>query len=410
MTEQYDPVRQTSTPQTFSQRARTARDRAGLTRPVAGGLVGRSPEWIKGIESGAIGMPRLPMLIRLAALYECDVADLTGDDRIAAATYTKSAHSGLPAVKRALTTYRLTPADVEPQSAEVLHARVRQAWRLWHGDGDHRSRVARLLPDLLADTQHASRALEGVDRRSALVAQAQTYHLAQLFLAFQPAPELVMMTGDRSMTAAQDADSPRAIAGAAWYMNHFYRDANEAADARVELAEQAASLLRQDDEGELARWGLLQLAVALSFAKVGRAGLAWRYWDRANDAAGRLGEDYAHPWLIFGRGVVNAYALTMHNDLVQPGKALEVAAALDLDTVPSQTRRSYHLIEMARAHGLRGEGVATVALLQKARATSPETVRFNMHTRMVLPELARTGPRTVRADARSLALELGIAV
>nr|WSX48905.1 helix-turn-helix domain-containing protein [Streptomyces sp. NBC_00974] len=394
--------------QTFAQRARTARDRAGLTRPVAAGLVGRSAEWVKGIETGAIGMPRLPMLIRLAALYECDVADLTGDDRISAATYTKAAHVDLPAIKRALTTYRLVPGDSQPESAEVLHARVRQAWKLWHGSGDHRSRIATLLPDLLVDTQHAVRALDGPGRRQALIAQAQTYHLAQLFLAFQPTPELVMMTGDRSMAAAQEADSPRAIAGAAWYMNHVYRDANEAAEARVELAEQASALLRQDTEEDLARWGLLQLAVALSFAKVGRGGDAWRYWDRAADAAHRLGEGYAHPWLIFGEGVVSAYALTMHNDLVQPGKALEVAGALDLDTVPSATRRAYHFVEMARAHGLRDEGVAQVALLQKAFKTSPETVRFNMHTRMVLPELAKTGPRAVRSDARELALALGV--
>ncbi|MGW6688210.1 helix-turn-helix domain-containing protein [Streptomyces sp. NPDC054961] len=404
------PAQQDTAPanQTFAQRARTARDRTGLTRPVAAGLVGRSAEWVKGIETGAIGMPRLPMLIRLATVYECDVADLTGDDRISAATYTKAAHADLPAIKRALTTYRLVPGDSQPESAEVLQARVRQAWKLWHGTGDHRSRIAMLLPDLLVDTQHAVRALDGPSRRQALIAQAQTYHLAQLFLAFQPTPELVMMTGDRSMAAAQEADSPRAIAGAAWYMNHVYRDANEAAEARVELAEQASALLRQDNEEDLARWGLLQLAVALSFAKVGRAGDAWRYWDRAADAARRLGESYAHPWLIFGDGVVSAYALTMHNDLVQPGKALDVADALDLDTVPSATRRAYHFVEMARAHGLRDEGVAQVALLQKAFKTSPETVRFNMHTRMVLPELAKTGPRAVRSDARELALELGV--
>lgn len=170
------------------------------------------------------------------------------------------------------------------------------------------------------------------------------------------------------------------------------------------------ALLRQDDEEELARWGLLQLASALSFAKVGRSGDAWRHWDRANGAAGRLGPGYAHPWLIFGQGVVNAYALTMHNDLMQPGKALEVASALDLEAVPSATRRAYHLVEMARAHGLRNEGVASVALLQKAHRESPETVRFNTHTRMVLPELAKSGPRSVRGDARTLALELGVAV
>ncbi|MFF5977184.1 helix-turn-helix domain-containing protein [Streptomyces sp. NPDC012769] len=407
MPEQHSPA---LIPETFAQRARRARDRAGLTRPVAGGLVGRSAEWVKGIENGTIGMPRLPMLIRLAAIYECDIADLTGDERIAAATYTKAAHTDLPAIKRALTTYWLTPADREPESAEVLAARVRQAWKLWHGEGDHRSRIAALLPDLLADTQHSARALDGTERRRALVAQAQAYHLAQLFLSFQPAPDLVMLTGDRSMTAAQDADSPRAIAGAAWYMNHVYRDANEAAEARVELAEQAAALLRQDEEEDLARWGLLQLAVALSFAKVGREGQAWRYWDRANDAARRLGPDYAHPWLIFGQGVVDAYALTMHNDLMQPGKALEVANALDLNTVPSATRRSYHLIETARAYGMQDEGVAAIALLEKAHRESPETIRYNMHTRMVLPELAKTGPRMVRSDAQSLAMELGVAV
>lgn len=39
-------------------------------------------------------MPRLPMRIRLATLYGCDLADLTGDERIAAATYTKSHHGG----------------------------------------------------------------------------------------------------------------------------------------------------------------------------------------------------------------------------------------------------------------------------------------------------------------------------
>ncbi|MDK9497459.1 helix-turn-helix transcriptional regulator [Streptomyces katrae] len=393
---------------TFAQRVRLARDRAGLTRPVAAGLVGRSAEWVKGVETGAIGMPRLPMLIRLATIYECDLGDLTGDERISAATYTKATHTDLPSIKRALTTYRLTPADGEPESAEVLHARVRSAWKLWHGSGGHRSRVAALLPDLLADTQHSARVLDGVERRRALVAQAQAYHLTQLFLAFQPEPELIMLTGDRSMAAAQDADSPRAMAGAAWYMNHVYRDASEAADARVELAEQAASLLRQEDPEDLARWGLLQLAVALSFAKIGKAGLAWRYWDLAQDASRRLGNEYAHPWLIFGKGLVDAYALTIHLDLVQPGKAVEAAASLDLSAVPSATRRSFHMIEAARAYGMQDEGVAAVALLQKAHKTSPETVRFNMHTRMVLPELAKAGPRMVREDARELALALSI--
>ncbi|CAL9405303.1 hypothetical protein SUDANB105_01539 [Streptomyces sp. enrichment culture] len=123
-------------------------------------------------------------------------AELTGDERIAATTYGKAQHGALPAIKRSLTTYRLASADREPEPADVLAARLRQAWKLWHardrrsGPGHtvegNRSRIAALLPGLLADTQHATRSLEGADRRRALVALAETYHLAQLFLSSSP--------------------------------------------------------------------------------------------------------------------------------------------------------------------------------------------------------------------------------
>ncbi|RZB19591.1 XRE family transcriptional regulator [Streptomyces sp. F001] len=409
-------------PSTFGQRVQRARERTGKTRAVVAGLIDQSTEWVKAVETGRIGMPRLPKLLRLAHVLGIeDIAELTGDERIAATTYSKAQHNTLPVVKRALTTYQLVPADRQPEPAEVLAARLRQAWKLWHardrrtGPRDtiegNRSRIVALLPSLLADTQHATRALEGADRRRALVALAETYHLAQLFLSFQPAPDLVMLTGDRAMTAAQDADSPRAIAAAAWYVNHVHRDAGEASEARVELAEQAAALLPdQDDPDHIARRGLLYLAVALSYAKTGQTGDAWRYWDKADTAARQLGDDYAHPWLMFGRGIVDGYAITMHNDLVQPGKALQVADALQLDRIPSATRRSYHLIETARAYGMAGERVAVVSLLKKAYEESPETIRYNLHTRSVLPELVKSGPSMVRDDALGLARDLGVPV
>lgn len=382
----------------------------------------QSTEWVKAIETGRIGMPRLPKLLRLAHVLGVeDLAELTGEERIAATTYSKAQHGALPVMKRALTTYQLAPADREPEPADVLAARLRQAWKLWHAHDrrtgprntieGNRSRIVALLPALLADTRHATRALDGADRRRALVALAETYHLAQLFLSFQPAPDLVMVTGDRAMAAAQDADSPRAIAGAAWYVNHVHRDAGEAAEARVDLAEQAAELLpSNDDPDHIARRGLLHLAVALSYAKTGQAGDAWRYWDKADAAARQLGDDYAHPWLMFGRGIVDGYAITMHNDLVQPGKALQVADSLDLNRIPSATRRSYHLIETARAYGLVGERVSAVALLKKAYEESPETVEYNLHTRSVLPELVKSGPFVVRDDALKLARKLAVPV
>ena len=404
------------------QRVQSARTRTGRTRANVADVMGHSEEWVKAIERGTIAMPRLPKLLRLAQVLGVeDIAELTGDDRIAAASFTKAEHRQLPLVKQALNKHQLVAAARPAEPVEVLAARLRQAWKLWHAaerpasgrdsaEGN-RTRIGRLLPALLADTRHAARTLEGADRRRALMAQAEAYHLAQLFLSFQPAPDLIMLTGDRAMTAAQDADSPRAIAAAAWYVNHVHRDAGEAAEARVELAEQAVALLPDTEDPEcIARRGLLHLAVALSYAKTGQAGDAWRYWDKADAAARRLGDDYAHPWLIFGRGVVDGYAITMHNDLVQPGKALEVADALNLRRIPSATRRSYHLIETARAHGLRNEGAAVVSYLQRAHRESPETIQFNLFTRSALPGLVTSGPSMVREDAEGLARELGVPV
>jgi hypothetical protein len=121
----------------------------------------------------------------------------------------------------------------------------------------------------LHDVRVAVRAVDGGQRRALLAAQAQVYHLTQLFLSFQPARELVTLTGDRAMTAAQDADDPRAMAAAAWYLNHVYRDAGQQHEARVQLAHDTASLLRPADRNDdRALYGLLNLAVALSRAAV----------------------------------------------------------------------------------------------------------------------------------------------
>jgi transcriptional regulator with XRE-family HTH domain len=398
-------------PRTFGQRVRRARERKGLTRPVLAGLVDRSTEWVKSIETDRLAMPRLPLLLRLAeALGVDDLAALTGDERIAAATYTKAVHPALLRMREALTTYDLLTHDHAPAPVAVLATRVQNAWQAWHGFGDHRTRVANVLPGLLADLQHAARGHEGADRRRAQTYLAQGYHLAQLYLSFQPAPELVMLTGDRSMTMAQDADSPRAIAASAWYLNHVFRDAGERHEARVELAMNSLQLLDPSRGPEdIALGGLLHLASALSYAKIGQKGNAERHWDRADEAVRRLGDEYVHPWLMFGRSMIDAYTITMNNDLVRGGAAVDAAMHIDLSTMYSSTRRSYHLIETARAYSLQGENVAVVHLLKKAYQTSPETARFNLFARSTAGELAESGSTIIRDDARGLARQLGVA-
>jgi transcriptional regulator with XRE-family HTH domain len=391
----------------FGERLQEYREGRGMTRAVLGGLVGRGEEWVKAVENGRIAMPRLPMLIRLSEVLQVnDLADLTGEERLTKATYGKARHPSLSTVSRSLAGYPQLRPDREPVSADALAAGVSQAWVLWHRSAAQRTAIAPLLPRLLDDARVSARLLEGGERRRALRSLAQIYHLTQLFLSFQPAHDQVVLTGDRAMAAAQDADDPAAIAAAAWYMNHVYRDAGEQAEARIELSQHALRLLRPaDDEVHRAMVGLLHLAMALSYAKTGRKGDAWRHWDESSRAARTL--EAPHPWLMFGPGMVDAYAITMHADLTDGHDAVKVANRIEIHTaMPSLTRQAFHTIETARAYHLRREPVAMVHLLRKALRLSRDTTMFNLFTRSTVLELAASGGATVREDARELAREL----
>lgn len=397
------------------ERIRYFRERAGMSRPVLAGLTGKSPEWVKAIETGRLKVPRITLLLRIAEVLEvADLSELTGDHRLAVAHFGKARHESLDAVGQALADYMLRPPDAEPAAAADLSARTSQAWELWHGAMRQRTAVSVVLPSLLRDARDSARRLGGDERRAALRSLAQAYHLAQLFLSFQPRPDLIMLCGDRAMQAAQDADDPAAIAAAAWYLNHVFRDAGEQAEARIGLATSASRLLRPADSAEdLALWGLLQLACALSHAKTGHGGEAWRYWDEASLAARSLGTGYAHPWLIFGPGMTEAYTVTMHADLMQGGSAIRQANRIRLAAMPSATRRSFHLIESARARSLRTRSarpdpVAIISLLEQARDTSPDTARYNLFARSWVAEAAERGDEVVRERARGLAASIGV--
>ncbi|MER7461232.1 helix-turn-helix transcriptional regulator [Micromonospora sp. NPDC126480] len=393
-------------PTTFGARLRAHRERAGKTRPVLGGLVGRSAEWVKALETGRLLPPRLPMLLRLAEVLDIsDLADLTGDQSLPVASVTRAGHPDVDNVAAAMQRSAVPVGD--PTPADVLRGLVDQAWALWHRSTAERTAVAAVLPGLLVDAQRSARRLDGLARRQALVELARVYHLAQLYLAHQPYPELVWLAADRAMLAAQDADDPAAIAVAAWYYAHVYRGANQI-DAAEHVLVDTADVIDPTAGGEqLARWGQAQLGIALGHSKAGRAGQAWRAWDAADQAASRLGSGYAHPWLMFGPAACAAYAVTIETDLCRPGEAVRRADTMDYRALPSCTRRAAALIEAARAHVLRRGEVAAVHLLGRALRESVDTVRHNPYARTAALELSNR-PGTVGEDARELALAIGV--
>lgn len=397
-----------TTPQmSFGQRLRLLRERAGKTRPVLGGLVGRSADWVKALENGRLLTPRLPLLLRLAeALDVTDLAELTGTRPIPVASVSKAGHTGTEAVAEAMRQGG-HPDQSGPLSVDLFRSHVEQAWHLWHRSSAERTAVAAILPDLIREARSNTRVAEGPLRRRALVEQARTYHLAQLFLAHQPAAELVWLAADRAMCSAQDADAPAAVAAAAWYYAHVYRSGGEIEAAEHVLAEAVQHVNPQIDVEALALWGQLHLGLALTHAKAGRGGKAMHHWDMAENAARSLGPGYVHPWLMFGAAAVSFYRVTIEADLFRLGEAAQLAVGLDYTTLPSRTRRAGHLVDAARVHQLRRQEVGTVHLLERAMRQSVDVVRYNPFARTAVLELMHR-PGTVGQDARELALAVGI--
>jgi transcriptional regulator with XRE-family HTH domain len=388
---------------TFATRLRIHRERAGKTRAVLGALCGRSADWVKALETGKMLTPRLPMLLRIAdVLGVQDLAELTGDQSLPVAAVTKAGHPGTDQVAEALA------RTIRPGTgAERVTDRLADAWRTWHASSTERTAVAAVLPQLIVDARAAARVLDGVERRRALAELAQVYHLTQLFLAHQPAVELVWLAADRAMTAAQDADDPLAIAVAAWYYGHVYRGSGQPDAAETVLGEALDLVDPAAGDAQRVRWGQLHLGLALGHAKAGSDGPAWRHWDQALDAAQALGSDYVHPWLMFGPTAVEAYGISIDADLMHPGEATRRADGIELAGLPSRTRRASYLIDSARAYRMRTEHVAVVHLLGKALRESVETVRHSTFARQsVLELMERRG--SVRDDARELALAMGM--
>lgn len=395
---------------TFGTRLRALRERAGKTRPVLGGLVGRSSDWVKALESGRLLTPRMPMLIRLAeALEVTDLSELTGSQRIPIASITKAAVPGTDSVTAAL--LKPSASTSPPIPVAELVGRVDMAWGVWHQSTAERSAIASVLPDLVAVARATVLAAEGAEQRRARAELARVYHLVQLLNAYQPAEELSWLSADRAFTAAQEADDPVAQAIAAWYYAHLYR-ANGQTDLAIGvLTDALGRMALPEDPGSdpdtRAVWGQLHLGIALAHAKAGRAGAAWRHWDIASAVARSLGAGYHHPWLMYGVAAVDIYRVALETDLARFGEAEQAAKRVDIRGIPSHTRRAHFLVEQARQRRSQHDDVGVVYYLGKALRESLDTTRHHPVARTAIVELVER-PGVIGEDARELALVIGL--
>lgn len=399
------------------QRIQVIRERKGMSRPVLAGLVGRSPEWLKGIESGRRLPPRLPMLVKLAEVLAVgDVAVLAGTDMdlggvaIPVSSFARIPHEAIPAIREAARNPLLTVPE-GPVDLDALRTRIIAAWRTWHTSATHRTDVGRVLPSLIIDVRAAARTAEGRQRREANALLSDLWALVQHEIVWASEPEFIWVVADRAMSAAQEADEPLALAGAAWTMAIVQRSGSDA-DGALMLAQDAGELLRpylEDGTDELrAMYGALQLHAATTAARAGRAGDAWRYWDEGDAVTRRLPSGYHHWWTMFGVSNVELYAVSISTDLSKSSTAMEQAERINPDTIPSRERRSRLMVEIARTYHQRRDFTSSLHWLEEAYAISHDSVHYSPTGRQMASEIADQGGALVERRAREFAARLGL--
>ncbi|WP_392666813.1 helix-turn-helix domain-containing protein [Streptomyces sp. LN785] len=401
-------------PMAFGQRMQILRTRRGISRPVAAGLLGMSPSWVKQVETGQIGMPRLPIVLRIAELLRVrNLSDLTGDQSTPVDLFIGPGHSRLPAVRDAVNALTLG-GDREAPSTQHLAARLAKAWTARHQAPNHREVIGELLPGLIQDAQLAVRQADTAsDRRAAQAVLSEVYSLSQFFVAYQPDSALLWRVAERGMVAAQESEDPHTIGVAAWLAAQAHRDSGpayfDAADAMTTATlGYLERFLPDADDRTVAITGALQFEAGYTAARRGENGTAWGWWDKAQATARRLDPGYYHPITSFSQAIMGAHAVTVAVELRAGGESVRQAVAADSVAIPSRPRLARHRIEEARAYHLDGQPETALATLEKAHKAAPETIRYNGYARRIVLEETESRFPVRRQRAAALADQLGL--
>ncbi|WP_432063336.1 helix-turn-helix domain-containing protein [Streptomyces sp. S1] len=402
-------------PLAFGQRMQILRERRGMTRQVLAGLLGKSVDWVKSVESGRMQAPGIETVYRVAeALRVRELAELTGHGEYKVDLFLGPGHPRLAAVRSAIETRPLGTPTGAPPRPEHLAARLAVAWQARHQSPTHRDKIGALLPDLIRDAQLTVKHAEGpVQWRAAQAVLAETYALAQFFLAYQPDPTLLWRVAERGMVAAEQSDDPHAIGISSWLLAQAHRDTgpshyDQADDITAQALEYLTPLLPDATDDVLAIAGALQFEAGYTAARRGATATAWRRWDTAREMAERLPESYYHPVTSFSQAIMGAHAVTVAVELHHGPESVRQAAHADAATIPSRPRRARHRIEEARGYQLDGQPDVALATLEKAHAAAPETIRYNGYARAIILEQAESKVTHRRRRASELAVEMGL--
>lgn len=398
-------------PVTTGERIRLLREARGMTRPVLAGLVGRSTDWLKKIETGTRQLNSLPLLLQIAQVLGVgDLAEITGDNEpVPLGAWGSEIHHVVPSIRTAMHEAAFPQASDEPViSPQELQQEVRGLWVLWHTSPQQRSDVGARLPGVIREAHRTIRGTDDDNRRRARAATGDLYRLVQRLLAHICEPELHALAVERGRAMSEDADTPHSLALAAWSSSvslcasGFYDDAARLAGIGVDYLVPAL----RNGAATAQIWGTLgalQMEAAAAHGLAGRDGQAHQHLDHALATAARLPRGTWHEQSGFESTGVRILSVIVTSCMRRYGDAVSQAEKISATASPSLVRSSRLLLEAADALRHRTDYVASVQTLTRAAEVSTEAVALIPWARELADDLATHTSGKAATDAARLA-------
>ena len=321
----------------IGERIAIYRRRRGLTQLVLAGLIGRSESWLSQVERGIRPIDRLSVLIDIAHVLKVNVTDLTGQP-FSLAPNGGFENDAVHAIRHALTRYDVIPAILDPAhhkhaaapDVASLQRLLQRAWQL--RQAARYSELGAVLAPLMADTERATRELEGTGRLAAFAVLAETYHVTAMALKKFGENELAWIAADRGVLAAERAEAPLLMAVSARAVGQVFMSARRLDEADSVSAAALTALeprLGNPSPEHLSIWGALLLTRAMIAARKNDRPTAQQFIGEAQAIAGRLGQDRNDFWTIFGPTNVAIHAVSVDVELGDPAAGLRKAPNVD---------------------------------------------------------------------------------
>jgi len=394
----------------IGQRVAFYRRRRGMSQEVLAGLVGRSAEWLRKVETNRAELDRLSVIRALAQALDISLGDLIDEPTLLEWT-DDSGRETIPALRATLRDYRhlsllVERSDELSRPLSELEFEVRDIWISYQRS--HYGRLARRLPDLINECLTAARSLNGDERLRAHALTGYVHHVATLFLTKLGETDLAWIAASRGLAAAKESKDDVALGSLSRAAVHALTSNGEFHEAR-EVATSAAAylqpLLSSPTPELLSVYGTLHLMGALSAARDDDRAAAATHLAEAEDSARRLGTDANNIWTAFGPTNVAIHRVCVAYELGDIQRAISIGPSLDTSGLPIE-RRVRHAIEVARALARYNKVDDALQMLLSAEQIASDQVRYHQLSRLLVRELL-SRPRPPRL-AMDLAQRMGL--